>query len=91
MGRCGKLQNKIDYFLQGENIDIIYYDLYRTRRPNIIGQFHDESINLVKEGEQSEHSDALNWAIKKLNQELKLNVDLGIDIQYGQRYSDVHL
>ena len=63
---------------------------YRTRRPNIIGQFHDESINLVKEGEQSEHSDALNWAIKKLNQELKLNVDLGIDIQYGQRYSDVH-
>ena len=63
---------------------------YRTRRPNIIGQFHDESINLVKEGEQNEHSVALNWAIEKLNQELKLNVDLGIDIQYGQRYSDVH-
>jgi len=63
---------------------------YRTRRPNIIGQFHDESINLVKEGEQNEHSDALNWAVKKLNQKLKLNVDLGIDIQYGQRYSDVH-
>ena len=63
---------------------------YRTRRPNIIGQFHDESINLVKEGEQNEHSDALNWAIEKLNKELKLNVDLGIDIQYGQRYSDVH-
>ena len=63
---------------------------YRTRRQNIIGQFHDESINLVKEGEQNAHSDILNWAIEKLNQELKLNVDLGIDIQYGQRYSDVH-
>lgn len=63
---------------------------YRTRRPNIIGQFHDESINLVKEGEQDAHSDALNWAIKKLNEDLKLNVDLGIDIQYGQKYSDVH-
>mgnify|MGYP003117182713 FL=1 len=63
---------------------------YRTRRPNIIGQFHDESINLVKEGEENKHSDALNWAIEKLNKELKLNVDLGIDIQYGQRYSDVH-
>ena len=63
---------------------------YRTRRPNIIGQFHDESINLVKEGEQNQHSDALNWAIEKLNKELKLNVDLGIDVQYGQRYSDVH-
>ena len=32
----------------------------------------------------------LNWAIEKVNQELKLNVDLGIDIQYGQKYSDVH-
>ena len=63
---------------------------YRKRRPNIIGQFHDESINLVREGEQNEHSDALNWAIEKLNEDLKLNVDLGIDIQYGQRYSDVH-
>ena len=63
---------------------------YRTRRSNIIGQFHDESINLVKEGEQNEHSDALNWAIEKLNQELKLNVKLGIDIQYGVLYSDFH-
>jgi len=63
---------------------------YRTRRPNIIGQFHDESINLVRKGEEDEHSSALEWAIKKLNQNLKLNVDLGIDIQYGQRYSDVH-
>ena len=63
---------------------------YRTRRPNIIGQFHDESINLVKKGEEDEHSSALTWAIKKLNEDLKLNVDLGIDIQYGQRYSEVH-
>lgn len=63
---------------------------YRMRRPNIIGQFHDESINLVKEGEKNEHTTVLNWAIQKLNEDLKLNVDLGIDIQYGQRYSDVH-
>lgn len=63
---------------------------YRTRRPNIIGQFHDESINLVKNGEEDEHTNALSWAINKVNEDLKLNVDLGIDIQYGQKYSDVH-
>ena len=63
---------------------------YRTCRGNIIGQFHDESINVVKEGDQDVHSNTLTWAIEKLNKELKLNVDLGIDIQYGQRYSDVH-
>ena len=64
--------------------------LYRTKRGNIIGQFHDESINLVKKGEEKQHTKALTWAIEKLNQELKLNVDLGIDVQYGQRYSEIH-
>tara|TARA_R110000744_G_scaffold11300_1_gene34398 strand:- start:1002 stop:2846 length:1845 start_codon:yes stop_codon:yes gene_type:complete len=63
---------------------------YRLKRPNIIGQFHDESINVVKKGEEDEHTKILKWAIEKLNQDLKLNVDLGIDVQYGQKYSDVH-
>jgi DNA polymerase I-like protein with 3'-5' exonuclease and polymerase domains len=63
---------------------------YRARRPNIIGQFHDESINLVKLGEEKKHTEVLNWAIDKLNNELKLNVSLGIDIQYGKLYSEIH-
>ena len=64
--------------------------LYRTKRGNVIGQFHDESINLVKKGDEQEHTKVLIWAIEKLNKELKLNVDLGIDVQYGQRYSEIH-
>ena len=64
--------------------------LYRSRRPNIVGQFHDESINVIKKGEENEHTSVLQWAIEKLNEQLKLNVDLGIDIQYGQTYADVH-
>ena len=63
---------------------------YRMRRPNIVGQFHDESINVIKEGEQNEHTSVLTWAINKLNEQLKLNVDLGIDVQYGKTYADVH-
>lgn len=63
---------------------------YRLKRPSIIGQFHDESINLVRKGEEDEHTSVLKWAIEKLNKDLKLNVDLGIDVQYGQKYSDVH-
>jgi DNA polymerase I-like protein with 3'-5' exonuclease and polymerase domains len=55
-----------------------------------VGQFHDESINVVKKGDENEHTTALQWAIKKLNEQLKLNVDLGIDIQYGQNYAEVH-
>jgi DNA polymerase I-like protein with 3'-5' exonuclease and polymerase domains len=64
--------------------------LYRSKRSNIIGQFHDESINVIKKGEENEHTSALQWAIEKLNEQLRLNVDLGIDIQYGQTYADVH-
>ena len=63
---------------------------YRMRRPNIVGQFHDESINVIKEGEQNEHTSVLTWAINKLNEQLKLNVDLGIDVQYGKTYAEVH-
>jgi len=63
---------------------------YMTKRPNILGQFHDESINQVKIGDESDHTATLNWAIEKVNQELKLNVDLGIDVQYGNTYSEIH-
>tara|TARA_B100000780_G_scaffold153283_1_gene107147 strand:- start:2611 stop:4452 length:1842 start_codon:yes stop_codon:yes gene_type:complete len=63
---------------------------YRTKRPNILGQFHDETINQVKIGMEQEHTTILMWAIDKVNQELKLNVDLGIDVQYGNTYSEIH-
>jgi len=63
---------------------------YRTRRTNIVGQFHDESINVVRRGEENEHTDALHWAIDRLNEQLKLNVRLGIDVQYGNNYAEVH-
>ena len=29
-------------------------------------------------------------AIDKVNQKLQLNVDLGVDVQFGYRYSDIH-
>jgi hypothetical protein len=41
-------------------------------------------------GDKDEHTLVLKWSIKRLNEQLKLNVDLGIDIQYGQNYAEVH-
>lgn len=55
-----------------------------------IGQFHDEIIALVKDGEQLETKYTMEEAITKLNDKLKLNVDLGIDAQFGKTYADVH-
>ena len=63
---------------------------YRSVRSNIVGQFHDESINVIKKGEEDVHTKYLQLAIDKLNKDLKLNVTLGIDIQYGNNYSEIH-
>lgn len=63
---------------------------YLTRRPNIIGQFHDESINRIMAGEEQEHESVLRWAIDKVNEKLKLNIRLDIDVQFGTDYSTIH-
>jgi DNA polymerase I-like protein with 3'-5' exonuclease and polymerase domains len=63
---------------------------YLSRRPNIVGQFHDESINYVKKGDEEIHEKVLRWAIAQANKKLKLNVALDIDVQYGARYADIH-
>lgn len=63
---------------------------YLMKRPNIVGQFHDESINRVPKGEEQEHETALRWAIRKVNEKLKLNIELDIDVQFGYRYSHIH-
>ena len=41
-------------------------------------------------GEQEEHTQTLHWAIDRLNEQLRLNVELGIDVQYGNNYAKVH-
>jgi len=63
---------------------------YLMKRPNIVGQFHDESINDIPKGEEVEHEAALKWAIQKVNEKLKLNIDLDVDVQFGSRYSEIH-
>lgn len=56
----------------------------------IVGQFHDEVIGLLKENLKARASKVLQEAIDATNQELNLNRELGIDIQFGQNYSEIH-
>ena len=55
-----------------------------------IGQFHDEIIALTKEGEEQQTQKTMEAAIQKVNDKIQLNVDLGIDAQFGRTYADVH-
>jgi len=55
-----------------------------------VGQFHDEVIALVKRGEEDEVVNIMHNSIKDLNQLLKLNVDLGMEAQFGNNYAEIH-
>ena len=55
-----------------------------------IGQFHDEVIVLTEEGEEENTKKKMHTAIDLLNEELQLNVPLGIDVQFGRTYADIH-
>jgi hypothetical protein len=55
-----------------------------------VGQFHDEVIALVKKGEEDEVVSIMHNSIRDLNQLLKLNVDLGMEAQFGNNYAEIH-
>ncbi len=55
-----------------------------------IGQFHDEVIVLTKEGDEDVVENTMNMAIDNVNQDIQLNVNLGIDVQFGNTYAKIH-
>lgn len=54
------------------------------------GQFHDEHISPVTDGKQDEHQKKLQEALDKTNEELMLNVEIGMDCQFGNTYAEIH-
>jgi len=55
-----------------------------------IGQFHDEVIALTEEGQEDVVENIMELAITTLNNELNLNVPLGIEAQFGRSYAEIH-
>lgn len=62
----------------------------RKTRPQLTGQFHDEIVLEIKKGYREQATKLLKEAITKVNQRLKLNIQLGVDVQFGHRYSEIH-
>jgi hypothetical protein len=67
-----------------------WVSLCRERGIKTIGQFHDEIIALVPEGEEEQTKVTMEKAVENLNQKLELNVPLGVDAQFGKSYADIH-
>lgn len=66
------------------------YDKWKVKR--LSGQFHDEFIQCFTDSSLNRKAmeDITNNAIKEINEEYFLRRELGCDVQFGQRYSDIH-
>lgn len=62
----------------------------RNKKYKMCGQFHDEIIFPFQKGKDEIVNKDLKDAIELVNSRLKLNVKLGISIQSGKRYSEIH-
>lgn len=60
------------------------------RRKQLTAQFHDEGAWEIKKGNRDKCTSLLQESIGVVNDNLKLNVALGIDVKYGDNYAEVH-
>lgn len=59
-------------------------------RKQLTAQFHDEIVLEIKKGARDKCTKLLKMCISKVNERLKLNLDLDVDIQFGQNYAEIH-
>lgn len=59
-------------------------------RHQLTGQMHDEVILEVRKGNRDLVEKMLKKAIRKTNRQLKLNRELGVDVQFGNTYAEIH-
>jgi hypothetical protein len=67
-----------------------WVSIFRSKRPQLTAQFHDEVVLCVRKGNRERATALLFEAMAELNKQLKLNRELGIEVQFGNRYSEIH-
>ena len=68
-----------------------YVKEVRNQGIKICGQFHDEiAFRQPNTVDKEEIKRVLNSSITKVNERLKLNIKLGISIDFGDNYAEIH-
>lgn len=62
----------------------------RKKGVRIMLQYHDEKCSSLLKGDENTVREKLQSAIAEVNEEVKLNVPLGISVKFGTNYSDTH-
>lgn len=60
------------------------------KRPQLTAQFHDEGVFELAKGHRDSMTKILKDAVVSVNKELKLNRDLGCDVDFGRSYAGIH-
>ena len=68
----------------------IWIKNFMDKRDQLTGQMHDEVILTVKKGNREKIEKLLKDAIDLTNKQLKLNRELGVDVQFGNSYAEIH-
>ena len=53
-------------------------------------QYHDEIVFHLRVGEEDQVSAKLLEAIEAVNNSVKLNVPLGVSVDFGTSYAEIH-
>ena len=77
---------------QGTGVFIFDSWIMHMRRKGVHpqGQIHDEVFFVLPEGNEKETLQVLEDSIVKVNQTLKLNVEIAVDVKFGENYAQVH-
>ena len=53
-------------------------------------QYHDEKLSLCKIGDEERYKQILDDSMADVNNLLKLNIEITVDVKFGKSYADVH-
>jgi hypothetical protein len=62
----------------------------QEKREQLTAQFHDEIVQCIKKGNRDKAEALLKGAIGEVNNILKLNIKLDVDVQFGNNYAEIH-
>lgn len=86
------LKDKFSTLNQGTGVYV--FDLWvrevRSRGLKVTLQYHDEVVLVLPKGKEEEVERILHESIQVVNEKIKLNVPLAVDVQFGSNYAKIH-